>query len=190
MFFPGEESLLRCSAASKQKPSVAGMEAASHGRPRSKTGNCAWPPTRSHCIRPTLQRSRLVPTSILYDMNRVDVMITVYIYVIVSSRKQSRPSKVCVGRAAARVALICAPWIQRDSQFRDELTYFMADRPDPRLYRRGQNEDCESEGLTFCKRTSMHPATLQNTIGPNFRHPDSRHTPPANLTWKPAILFF
>jgi hypothetical protein len=28
MFFPGEESLLRCSAASKQKPSVAGMEAA------------------------------------------------------------------------------------------------------------------------------------------------------------------
>jgi len=45
------------------------------------------------------------------------------------------------------VALIGAPWIQRDSQFRDELTYFMADRPDPRLYRRGQNEDCESERL-------------------------------------------
>jgi hypothetical protein len=51
----------------------------------------------------------------------------------------------------------------------------------------GQNEDCESERLTFCKRTSMHSMTLQNTIGPNFRHPDSRRTPPANLTWKPAI---
>src|SRR5262249_58931844 len=62
-----------------------------------------------------------------------------------------------------------------DSQFRDGLTYFMADRPDPRLYRRGQNEDCKSERLTFCKRTSMHSVTLQNTIGPNFRHPDSRH---------------
>src|SRR5271157_5884399 len=29
---------------------------------------------------------------------------------------------------------------------------------------------------------------LHSTIAPNFRHPDSRHTPPANLTWKPAIL--
>ena len=80
-------------------------------------------------------------------------------------------SKICVGRAAARVALIGAPRIQRDSQFRDELTYFMADRPDPPILDcivAGQNEDCESERLIFCKRTSMHSMTLQNTNGPNF----------------------
>jgi hypothetical protein len=47
------------------------------------------------------------------------------------------------------VALIGSLRIQRDPQLRDELTYFMVIRSIVDCIVAGQNEDCESERLTF-----------------------------------------